>query len=145
MPAVVRRPPSPPRPTPQISWAFQQGEDDCIATAAGDGAAALLTVSRAGPIRLNVSVRSLPSKNRANVPLRFAGGAGNWQLTARPTAAREFAADLGSGDMALSRVLSLLSGGTLEVGSQRVAIVPAGSQGQQWFDCARRQIFLTSH
>jgi hypothetical protein len=139
-PAVPRAP----RRVIQTSWAFEAGDDECAAVAAGGRSSLQVTVRRNNPVRMTITLLApLQPSKPASVALRFNGPAGRWQVNARQVAGRQLAAVLGSGDMALSRVLVLLSGGVLEVGEQDQAIPSLGlasseARGQIWFDCARR-------
>ena len=79
------------------------------------------------------------------MPLRFTGPAGAWQVAAHRTAAHQATVALGADDTALSRILVLLSGGVLEVGTPSqpiatLAISPSDAQGQTWFDCAHEKV-----
>jgi len=144
-PAVLPPAPPAPRAVVRTNWAFTSGADECVAIAAAEGTSLRVTVRRDAPIRLNLSlVALLQSRLAAHVaiPLRFAGSAGRWQVSARQTSSRQLAVTLGSGDSALSRVLVLLSGGAMDVESpERVVlsliIPPSDAPGQLWFDCAR--------
>lgn len=138
----VRRAPSQPLRT---TWTFRAGEDECVATAAGGGATAAVSVQRDSPIRLLVSLPAAPVPPApANTAVRFAGPAGSWQVTARATG-RQFAVAIGSDETALSRILVLLSGGTLDLGDPgkpvaSLTVSPSDAQGQNWFDCARAKV-----
>jgi hypothetical protein len=138
VPPLVRRPSS---QVVRTSWTFNSADDECAAVAAAAGMSILVAVRRDAPIRLVITLAS-PSHGPSRVPLRFTGPAGGWQVAARQTAARQIELALGSDEIALSRVLVLLSGGMLAVGEPAQPIVsfvigPSDSQGQIWFDCAR--------
>jgi hypothetical protein len=103
-----------------------------------------VTVRRASQIRLDVSLAPEYTHDPV-VSLRFAGPAGNWQVTAREAGGNSLAATLGADSSALSRVVVLLSGGSLNVGVPPHAVVtlalrPSDVGGQNWFDCAREQM-----
>jgi hypothetical protein len=125
------------------TWSFDTTNDECSAVAASGRTSLQVAVRRNAPIRMTVSLPGpLPPEKRVPLALRFNGPAGRWQVNARPMGSRQFAAALGSDDIALSRVLVLLSGGVLEVGDQTHAIPslglpPSEVQGRVWFDCAR--------
>jgi hypothetical protein len=149
VPSVVPPAPPPPRQVIRTNWTFASGNDECVAVAAGGGTSLRVTVRRDAPIDLTVTL-SPPVEHRlaahAATPLRFAGSAGHWQVSAQQTASHQLAVTLGSGDMALSRVLVLLSGGVLDVQNPdqvilSLTIVPSDAAGQLWFDCARREMF----
>jgi len=126
----------------RTTWTFRSSDEECTAIAAGPGTSLQVAVRRDAPIRLVVALAPAPTPRPVNAPLHFTGSAGSWQVTARRTAARQFTVALGSDDIALSRILVLLSGGTLELGRPpqpivSLAISPSDTQGQTWFDCAR--------
>jgi hypothetical protein len=135
-----------PRQVIRTAWAFESANDSCIAVAAAGDTALRLTIRRNEPIRLVLDlappIDRLPAGHAA-VPLRFAGPTGSWQVSAQPSARHHLTAALGATDTALSRVLVLLGGGTLDVGSQdqvsAIGIAPSDVQGQTWFDCARNK------
>ena len=141
-PHRYRRAPSQPLRT---TWTFRAGEEECVATAAGAGASAVVSAQRDSPIRLLVSLPATPVPPApANTAVRFAGPAGSWQATAR-AAGRQFTVALGSDETALSRILVLLSGGVLDLGDQgkpvaSLTVSPSDTEGQKWFDCARAKV-----
>jgi hypothetical protein len=144
-PAVLLPTPPAPRAVVRTNWTFTSGADECVAVAAGEGTSLRVTVRRDAPISLDLSLATFLQRRlaaHAAIPLRFAGSAGRWQVSARQTASRQLAVTLGSGDSALSRVLVLLSGGAMDVENpERVVlsliIPPSDAPGQLWFDCAR--------
>jgi hypothetical protein len=126
----------------RTTWTFRSNDEECIAIAAASGTSVQVSVRRDAPIRLVVALASAPVPRPVTAPLHFTGSAGSWQVTARRAGARQFTVALGSDDTALSRILILLSGGTLELGKPPQPIVslsisPSDTQGQTWFDCAR--------
>jgi hypothetical protein len=126
----------------RTTWTFRSNDEECTAIASASDSSVQVSVRRDAPIRLVVALSPAPVPRPVTVPLRFTGSAGSWQVTARRAAARQFTVALGSDDTALSRVLILLSGGTLELGRPpqpivSLAISPSDTQGQTWFDCAR--------
>jgi hypothetical protein len=138
----------PPRQVIRTTWTFATENDECVAVAAGGGTSLRVTIRRDAPINLVVTLAP-PLEHRlvphAAIPLRFAGSAGHWQVSAQQTASHQLAVTLGSGDIALSRVLVLLSGGVLDVQSPEqlilsLTIVPSEAAGQLWFDCARHKM-----
>lgn len=137
--------PPPPTPTLRAEWSFSAKGDECVATASAGVTALRVTVRRDTAIRLNVSLAPQYDHEKA-VPLRFAGPAGTWQVTAYQISATQLGVKLGSDNTALSHVLVLLSGGTLNVGLAPHAVVslvirPSDTSGQNWFDCAREKLF----
>jgi hypothetical protein len=67
-------------------------------------------------------------------------------VTAYQISATQLGVKLGSDNTALSHVLVLLSGGTLNVGLAPHGVVslvirPSDTSGQNWFDCAREKLF----
>ena len=125
----------------RTSWAFSASDEECTAQAAAAGNSLAVTVSRDTPIRVAVTLAA-PVQAPATAQLRFTGPAGGWQAIARRVAPRQVAVTLGADETALSRVLVLLSGGTLEVGAPAQPITtfnigPSEAPGQDWFDCAR--------
>ena len=125
----------------RTSWTFRAGDEECTAQAAAAGNALVVTVRRDAPIRMAITLAA-PAQAPANTQLRFTGPAGEWQASARRAAPRQVAVALGADEAALSRVLVLLSGGTLEIGAPAQPVTtfnigPSNAQGQDWFDCAR--------
>ena len=144
-PEVEAPPPPPAKPAPvpilRAEWSFSAKSGECVAVAAAGATAMRVTVRRSSPIRLDVSLARQFAHDPV-VPLRFAGPAGNWQVTAREAGKTTLAVTLGTDNSALSHVLVLLSGGTLNVGLPPNAVVtlairPSDVGGQNWFDCAR--------
>jgi hypothetical protein len=142
-------PPPPPRrpasPTIHTTWTFRAGGDDCVAEAAAPGALLQIAVQRDAPIRVNLTLQSVPLRSQASVPLRFNGAAGSWRVVGRATGPHALAASLGSDEAALSHILVLLSGGLLEVGEAGTSLAlldisPSDRGGQIWFDCARGKV-----
>ena len=127
------------------AWSFITNKDECVAVAAAGATALRVMVQHAAPIRLTVSLATPLAQNQRDVPLSFTGPAGNWRMTARRFATRQAGLTLPADNLALSRVLVLLSGGTLELGPPdhpiaSLAIGPSETKGQLWFDCARNNI-----
>lgn len=145
VPPLVQRPPL--RVPVRVTWSFRAGDNECSATAAAGATSLQVSVRRNMPIRMVVSLSSRPTESSAVVPVRFNGSAGNWQIVARRLGDRQITATLGSDDTALSRILVLLGGGTMELGGGQVqpiaslAIPESGSEGRAWFDCVRAQTF----
>ena len=130
------------RPLLRGTWRFAQDPAACVATLVAARDALTLAVHRNGPVRLTLALDE-PAPTTAR--LRFAGSGGNWQIVAQQAGARSLAATLGTGDIALSRVLVLLGGGTLEIGQAEqglpaISLPAAGEQGQAWFDCGRDKL-----
>lgn len=134
----------PPSQVLRTTWSFESGTDKCVAIASSGSTSLRVTVGRAAPIQLAVFLAASMAQ-KLPVPLRFSGPAGNWVVSARPVASRQLFASLGADNVALTRVLVLLSGGTFDVGTSdqpivSLAIAPSEASGQHWFDCARRQM-----
>jgi len=147
---VVEAPPPPPPakpapvPTLRPEWSFSATNDQCVAVAAAGATAVRVTVRHSSPIRLDVSLAQ-QFAHEPVIPIRFVGPAGNWQVTAREAGKNVLVATLGADNSALSQVLVLLSGGTLNVGLPPHAVVmlaihPSDVDGQNWFDCAREKM-----
>lgn len=147
LPVVVPLVQRAPRQVIRTSWSFEAEPDSCVAIAAAGDTSLRLTIRRDEPIRLALElapqIDRLPAGHAA-VSLRFSGPTGSWQVSAQPGVRHHLTAALGATDTALSRVLVLLGGGTLDVGSQdqvsAIGIAPSEAQGQTWFDCARGKL-----
>ena len=92
-----------------------------------------------GPIRLSVS---LPQDAPAKPEAHFSGPAGHWLILGSHGAHHEARITLVRGDIALCRILMLLSGGalTLEPAAEDEPILSlpeSGANGRDWFACAR--------
>lgn len=132
----------------RTNWTFTAGNDECVAVAAGGGTALRVTIRHAAPINLSLSLPAQSEQRLAGhvaIPLRFTGAAGRWQVSAQQIANHQLNVMLGSGDIALSRVLVLLSGGVLDVQNPEqvilsLTIAPSDAAGQVWFDCARSKL-----
>lgn len=127
------------------AWTFHSSDEDCVAVAAAENVSLVVTVNRNASIDLAVSVPGQLTQGSTSVPLRFAGPAGTWQVAARRSAAHEISVALSANDTTLSRILVLLSGGVLDVGTApqpivSLAISPSEAPGQAWFDCARGKV-----
>jgi hypothetical protein len=121
------------------------GNDQCVAAADAGAAGVHVTIRRNEPVQLTVSLAAQPAPSTP-VTLRFSGPAGNWQVLAHRSSSHAVGVALGSDNTALSRVLVLLSGGTLDVGVPdqplaSLAIAASDTRGQLWFDCAREKMF----
>lgn len=139
-PAPVVRPPA--RPLLRGTWRFEQDAAACVATLVAGRDTLMVSVRRNAPVRLALA---LDDTAPAIARLRFTGGSGVWQIVAQRAGTGSLAATLGADSLALSRVLVLLGGGTLEIGEAEQALpalgLPAaGEQGQAWFDCARDRL-----
>ena len=137
--------PPPPR-TLRAAWKFDSSQNECVAVAAAGSTSLRVTVRDEAPIRLVVVLAPVFTDTPAVVPLHFTGPAGNWQITARRAGRNTLGVSLSDNNAALSRVLVLLSGGTLEIGAPphiivTFAISPSDTNGQNWFDCARQKAF----
>jgi hypothetical protein len=145
-PVPPTQPPRKPSSQPiRTAWSFHEGPDDCIAEATASGASLEVAVRHDAPIRLTLTLPSISMRGQAGVPLRFSGPAGSWRVAGRAAGAHQLAAPLGSDETALSHVLVLLAGGTLELGETGAVravleISPSNKDGQTWFDCARNKV-----
>ena len=141
--------PPPPRPAPirplRATWTFEAGDGSVHRhrggrrhLAAGDG-----PPRRADPAHRGTGIRSWRGiRGRSHLPAL----PGRWQAQTRRAGARQVAVSLGADNTALSHVLMLLSGGTLDFGPPDRAIAsltipPSDTGGQNWFDCAREKMF----
>ena len=138
VPPLVRRPA--PRVVVRANWTFSSGDEECTALAAAGGNSLAVTVRRDAPIRVAITLAA-PAQVPVAAQLHFTGQASNWQAMAKRSSLRQVAVSLGADEDALSRILVLLGGGTLEVGPSPQPITfnigPSDAQGQDWFDCAR--------
>lgn len=132
-----------PRPRPVIKqsmtavWAFD-GNGTCRATATSSGPTLELTADRTtAVIALRYQAADAP---RGAVPLRLSGPAGSWSLAARAVG-RVVRVSRAVDEDAASRVLVLLSGGTLMAGRAGGLQLPnSGEAGRAWFECVRCQL-----
>lgn len=143
---VVEAPPPPAhREVIRTLWTFRAADAECTARASGGNASLTAIVRRTGSLRLSIALPAATvAKLTKTVEVQFAGPAGNWKLRgARARRSVEIALPLD--DAALSRVLVLLSGGTVEIGDAdqdvpTLHLPAAGDAGRQWFECARDQL-----
>jgi hypothetical protein len=142
-PSLPLPPPPPPasRPIAHASWSFQRLANECRATARA-GRISLAVIARSGhPIVLVLSpVGPLPNHR---LTLRFAGAAGNWAVEAAAASTHAAVASFGPGDTGLSRLLIMLSGGTVvpehpATDLPPINLPPSGADGANWFGCVRR-------
>jgi hypothetical protein len=140
-PSLPLPPPPAPRPVAHASWSFQRLPSECRATARA-GRISLAVIARDGhPIVLLLSpVGPLPNHR---LTLRFAGAAGNWTVEAAAASTHAAVASFGSGDTGLSRLLIMLSGGTVvpehpAADLPVISLPPSGADGANWFSCVRR-------
>ena len=124
-----------------MGWSFQTDPDACIASASAGRTRLLVAVRRNGPIRLSVA---LPAEAAGHPVAQFHGPAGQW-TSAGFAGHHEIVFNLGHDMNALSRVLMLLSGGTLNLESPErnlpiLDLAQSGNEGQQWFGCARNLV-----
>lgn len=120
-------------------WAFD-GNGTCKATATSPGATLELTADRTtAVIALRYQAANAP---RGAALLRLSGPAGSWSLPARAVG-RAVRVSRTMDEDAASRLLVLLSGGTLAAGRAGGLSLPnAGEAGRAWFECVRRQLLL---
>jgi hypothetical protein len=129
----------PPRPILRTAWSFQSTPDACIALAKAGAASLQISVRREGLIRLTIS---LPGDAPAKPVARFTGPAGRWLIPGIHPAPRVELFTLARDETSLSRILVLLSGGTLNLqpagGDLPILSLPeSGAEGQHWFACVR--------
>jgi hypothetical protein len=151
--AAPQPPPKPPEPAPEAqappprqarpilraAWSFQSTPDACVAVAKAGAASLQISVRREGPIRLTIS---LPGDTPASPVARFSGPAGRWLITGIHGGPHAAVFTLDRNETSLSRILVLLSGGTLTLepagGDLPILSLPeSGADGQQWFGCVR--------
>jgi hypothetical protein len=133
------------RPVLHAAWSFQTEPDACTAVAKAGAAALQIAVRREGRIRLTVSV---PAGAPAKPAVRFNGPAGRWLIPGSPAGPRQDVFTLARDDISLSRILMLLSGGTLNLEPPGedlpiLSLPESGAEGQQWFACVRRIVNWT--
>jgi hypothetical protein len=134
------RPPPAPRAVAHATWTFERQPDECRATAHAGHLTLSVVAHDARPIVLTLS--PVPPRPHGHLELHFTGPAGNWELTAAKTRYRSAVASFGSGDIGLSRLLLMLSGGTVTAGPAGsgvplLSLPPSGAEGGRWFDCVR--------
>lgn len=130
------------RPLLRGAWRFEQDAAACTATVVAGRDTLTVGIRRNEPVRLTLALAE-PAPPTAR--LRFSGSSGNWQIVAQQAGARSLVATLGADTLALSRLLVLLGGGTLEIGEPdqalpAIGLPAAGEQGQTWFDCGRDRL-----
>jgi hypothetical protein len=163
LPACCDAPPPPPKPAapaPEVlgpppphaarpvlhgAWSFQAKPDACIAVAKAGATSLQIAVRRDGPIRLTMSV---PGDAPAKPVVHFNGPAGRWLVPGTPAGRRQDVFSLARDETALSRILMLLSGGTLNLEPPGedlpiLSLPESGAEGQQWFACVRRIVIWT--
>lgn len=140
-PEVLGPPPPPaPRPVLRAAWSFQAKPDACTAIAKAGATSMQIVVRREGLIRLTVAVRGdAPAKP----VVHFDGPAGRWLIAGGPAGPRLEGFYLARDETSLSRILMLLSGGTLNLEPRGedlpiLSLPESGAEGQQWFACVRR-------
>lgn len=148
-PVDVRKPPPLPVPLPPraitSSWSFHSG-DVCTATAGG-GALALDVAASRDTLRLVVRVpASLAMPANRGVAIAFAGTSGAWTITGNKAAANRVIASRPMNEDQAGRILLLLGGGNVRVGSRgdrvpELRVPNSGPSGRDWFECVRRQLF----
>jgi hypothetical protein len=128
----------------RAAWSFQAEPDACIALAKAGAASLRIAVPREGLIRLTMSV---PGDAPARPVVHFNGPAGRWLIPGTPAGRRLNQFALARDEASVSRVLMLLSGGTLNLGPPAqnlpiLALPESGAEGQQWFACVRQIVNL---
>jgi hypothetical protein len=142
---ALEPPPPPPhtaRPTLRAAWSFQTGPDACIALAKAGAASLRIAVHPEGLVRLTMSV---PGEAPAKPVAHFSGPAGHWFILGSQAGRTEALFTLGRDEISLSRILMLLSGGTLNLEPPDedlpiLSLPESGPEGQAWFVCARNSV-----
>jgi hypothetical protein len=138
-------PPLPAAPAPVTSnWSFDRSA--CTAKASGPGLSFEVTASSTELSLVVHTARRVSLRPTADVPIAFTGRSGNWTLAGRLAAPRRIATVSPTSEDAVSRVLVLLSGGTIRIGTGRAGLpilrVPdAGQPGRSWFECVKQRLF----
>jgi hypothetical protein len=153
--AALPPPPPPPPPPPHqvlhATWVFAATQEECQATARAPRTDLAIGIRHATPLRLLLSVPRPPgvTDRPATLRARFSGPAGTWalggSLTPRSASTMGGTVPLGADDVALSRLLLMLSGGmlTLEspvMGLPTLVLPPSGADGSRWFACVRERL-----
>ncbi len=128
----------------RTKWSWDITPDQCVATAAAARTSLKVTIRRDAPIRLLLSLAEAPA-GTPSLRLRFKGAAGQWQAVGQVTPTRQIALTFSADETGLGRILVLLNGGTLTAGEPPQEIPPlaipaSGTEGQNWFDCARNKL-----
>lgn len=146
-PAPLQPPsPVPVAPAPVASrWSFDRSA--CSAKASGPGLSLDVTASSDQLSLVIHSVRRVSQRANTDVPVAFTGRSGNWTLAGRVANVRQIAAVSPMSEDAVSRVLVLLSGGTIRISNGRAGLpilrVPdAGQPGRTWFECVKQRLLL---
>jgi hypothetical protein len=145
-PAPPQPPPPPPvAPAPVASnWSFDRTA--CSAKASGPGLSLDVTASSA-ELRLVLHMaRRVSLRANTDVPIAFTGRSGNWTLAGRLAVPRQLTAASPMSEDAVSRVLVLLSGGTIRISNGRSGLPPlrvpdAAQAGRSWFECVKQRLF----
>jgi hypothetical protein len=143
-------PPQPPPPAPAApapvasSWSFDRSA--CSAKASGPGLSLDVTTSSAELSFVIHATRRVSQRANTDLPIAFTGRSGSWTVTGRLAAPRQITAASPMSEDAVSRVLVLLSGGTIRINNGRAGLptlrVPdAGQPGRSWFECAKQRLF----
>jgi hypothetical protein len=151
-PPPVVAPPLPPAPPAPVfhrpvtsTWSFQAG-DACTAAAGG------------GTLSLDIAVSRDTLEITAHLPkdlfvpvgrtaaIAFSGPSGSWTMTGLGAASRKVIASQPMTEDQAGRILILLGGGTIKIGSRSLGLpelrIPnGGTPGRDWFECVRRQLF----
>lgn len=145
-PAPLQPPPPPPLPPAPVasSWSFDGSA--CSAKASGPGLSLDVTASSTELSLVIHAARRVSQRANTDVPIAFTGRAGNWTVAGRLAAPRQITAASPMSEDAVSRVLVLLSGGTIRINNGRAGLptlrVPdAGQPGRSWFECAKQRLF----
>ena len=107
------------------SWSFN--EKACSANVSGSGLSLDITASGAELSIVVYTLRRVPLRENAGVRIAFAGRSGDWIMTGRLAHSRQIAAVIPLNEDAVSRVLVLLSGGSIRIGNGRAGL-PTGNR-----------------
>ena len=128
------------------TWHFQPTPDNCRATVQAGRVTLAISAGHAGPIRLVLSQpapEAGPLAPGTRVQLRFTGPAGTWQISGAATRDNAAVFSFGAGEDALSRLLIMLSGGTIDPeapGLPLISLPASNADGTIWFTCVRHAL-----
>ena len=145
-PPLPPAPGSPPIQAPRVtsaSWSFHSGEQ-CIATASSSAVAvAVAATDRTVTWTVRGRLAGAVSSQR-NLPLAFSGTNASWTVPARRVARGQLIASIPLSEYAVGRVLLMLRGGTLRLGTggsaPTIRLPGSGPDGTQWFKCVRKRL-----
>ncbi len=136
-PALAR----PAAPAAETSnWSFEAGES-CSADARSASLSLSVVVS-SSQVQMAVTGGPRVAFPRRAASIAFTGRSGTWTMQGRAAGRRMVQASMPLTEDAVSRVLVLLDGGVVRVGSTAPSLrIPnAGVAGRDWFRCVRQQL-----